>query len=98
MDNQQLKASDHQDRFRNVFEYSRLANKIIDADLKIMEVNPALVGLLGYDTKDDIIGTRILDYSPPDHHPHWKLLQEHLWERATPFLRWRPAWSKRIKH
>jgi PAS domain S-box-containing protein len=86
MDNQQLKASDHQDRFRNIFEYSRLANKIINSDLKIMEVNPALVGLLGYEKKDDIIGTRILDYSPPDHHPHWKLLQQHLWERATPFF------------
>jgi PAS domain S-box-containing protein len=86
MENQQLKASDHQDRFRNIFEYSRLANKVITSDFKILQVNPALVTLLGYTTKDDIIGTRILDYSPSGHHAHWKLLQEHLWERETPFF------------
>jgi PAS domain S-box-containing protein len=86
MDNNTLKASDHQDRFRNIFEYSRLANKVIGPDLIILQVNPALVTLLGYNTKEDIVGTRILDYSPPGHHAHWKLLQEHLWERETPFF------------
>jgi PAS domain S-box-containing protein len=45
-----------------------------------------LVKLLGYSSEEDIIGTRILDYSPADHHAHWKLLQEHLWERSTPFF------------
>jgi PAS domain S-box-containing protein len=86
MDNQQLKAGNHQERFRNIFEYSRLANKVISSDFKILQVNPALVILLGYAQKEDIVGTRILDYSPPGHHAHWKLLQEHLWERATPFF------------
>jgi hypothetical protein len=52
-----------------------------------MEVNTALVVLLGYTVKEDIIGTRILDYSPQEHHAHWKLLQEHLWERKTPFFK-----------
>jgi PAS domain S-box-containing protein len=59
---------------------------MISADLKIIQVNPGLVRLLGYDTKGDIIGTRILDYSPENHHAHWKLLQEHLWQKATPFF------------
>ncbi len=86
LENPKLNDSDHQERFRTIFEYSRLANKIISADLKIIDVNPALVKLLGYDTKEDIIGTRILDYSPPEHHAHWKLLQEHLWQRETPFF------------
>jgi PAS domain S-box-containing protein len=82
----ELNTGKPQDRFHTIFEYSRLANKIISADLKILQVNPALVRLLGYDTKDDIIGTRILDYSTPNHHAHWKLLQEHLWQKATPFF------------
>ena len=82
----QLKASGLQERFHTIFECSRLAGKVISSDLKILQVNPALVALLGYSQKQDIIGTRILDYSPPDHHAKWQLLQDHLWEKATPFF------------
>jgi PAS domain S-box-containing protein len=81
-----LKETDHSERFRTIFEYSRLANKVISAELKIIQINQALVKLLGYQVKEDIIGTRILDYSPENHHAHWKLLQEHLWEKKTPFF------------
>jgi PAS domain S-box-containing protein len=70
-------------RFKTVFESSNLGNKIISSDLKILQVNPALVTLLGYDSKEDIIGTRILDYSPRDHQHHWQTLQEHLWTHAS---------------
>jgi PAS domain S-box-containing protein len=84
--NKKLNTPESPERFHTIFEYSRLANKIISSDLKIIQVNPALVQLLGYDDKADIIGTRILDYSPPGHHAHWKLLQEHLWTHATPFF------------
>lgn len=97
MDNQKLKVSDHQDRFRNIFEYSRLANKVISSDFKILQVNPALVTLLGYAQKEDIVGTRILDYSLPGHHVHWKLLQEHLWERATSFFSLETSLIKRVE-
>jgi PAS domain S-box-containing protein len=83
---QQLKVSGQPERFRTIFDYSRLANKIISPDLEIMEVNTALVVLLGYAEKEDIIGTKILDYSPQEHHAHWKLLQEHLWEKKTPYF------------
>jgi PAS domain S-box-containing protein len=82
----QLKASDNEERFRAIFEYSRLANKIISSDFKILQVNMALVCLLGYDTKEEIVGTRILDYSPIEFHDHWKLLQKQLWKKATPFF------------
>lgn len=71
-------------RFRTIFELSTLGNKIISPDLKIIQVNPAMVALLGYDSKEDLLGTRILDYSPADHHQHWKKLQTHLWEESTP--------------
>ncbi len=71
-------------RFETIFESSRLGNKIISSDLKILQVNPALVALLGYSSKEDLIGTRILDYSPLDHRQHWRTLQEKLWKHACP--------------
>ena len=85
-ENIKLKACEHQERFRTIFEYSRLANKVISPDLKILQVNMALVKLLGYDVKEDIIGSRILDYSPPEDHKHWELLQQQLWQKETPFF------------
>ena len=74
---------DSQIRFRTIFESSKLANKIIASDYSILEVNTAFLDLLGY-TREELIGTKILDYSPADHHPDWKLLQENLWKQSTP--------------
>jgi PAS domain S-box-containing protein len=81
---EQLVYQESQMRFRTIFELSKLGNKIITSDLKINQINPAMVALLGYNHKEEIIGTQILDYSPKEYHAHWKLLQEHLWEKATP--------------
>ena len=75
-----------ENKFQIIFETSKLANKIISSDLEILEVNPALVNLLGYSDKKDIIGTRILDYSPEDHQKHWSVLQKELWEKETPYF------------
>jgi PAS domain S-box-containing protein len=86
LENQQLNATNEEERFRSIFEYSRLATKIISADFKILQINPAFVDLLGYDFKEEIIGTRILDYSPSDHHAHWNLLHENLWRGSIPFF------------
>lgn len=85
-ENSGLNAADDRDRFRTIFESSRLANKIISPDLKILQVNQALVDLLGYDTKAEIVGTHILDYSPPGDHERWMLLQQTLWKKETPFF------------
>lgn len=82
--NEQEEFQESQMRFRTVFELSTLGNKIISRDLKIIQVNPALVALLGYDAKDDLLGTEILDYSPADHHPLWQTLKRRLWEESTP--------------
>jgi len=71
-------------RFRTVFEASRLGNKIISSELKILQLNPAMVALLGYQNKDEIIGTAIFDYAPPECHKDWRFLQEKLWQKATP--------------
>jgi PAS domain S-box-containing protein len=43
-----------------------------------------MVALLGYEQKEDIIGTRILDYAPEEFHAHWILLQKKLWETSMP--------------
>lgn len=75
-----------ENKFRTIFETSKLGNKIISPDLVIIEVNPALVTLLGYKKKEDIIGTKILDYSPEDHQKHWSILQKELWEKETPYF------------
>jgi PAS domain S-box-containing protein len=73
-----------QHRFTTVFELSRLGNKIIDEELKILQVNQSLVTMLGYEHKDDIIGTRIFDYAPADRREDWRFLQQKLWASLTP--------------
>jgi PAS domain S-box-containing protein len=71
-------------RFRTIFENSRLGNKIIGRDLKILQLNAAMLELLGYDRKEEIIGTPILNYSPPEFHLDWRALQTKLWDLSTP--------------
>jgi PAS domain S-box-containing protein len=81
---EQADYQESQIRFRTIFETSKLGNKVISSDLKILQVNLAMVTLLGYDEKEVIIGTRILDYAPEEFHAHWKLLQKKLWETNLP--------------
>jgi PAS domain S-box-containing protein len=45
-------------------------------------VNAAMVKLLGYNNKEDIIGKRILDFSPEGDHKHWQELQDELWQKS----------------
>jgi PAS domain S-box-containing protein len=81
---EQLDYQESQTRFRTIFEHSRLGNKIISSDLKILQVNPSMVKLLGFEEKNEIIGTRILDYAPEEFHHDWKTLQTKLWEMSIP--------------
>lgn len=74
----------HESLFRTVFESSMLGNKIITPDLKIIQVNLAMVTLLGYDTKDELIGTRITDYTPAEYLDDWRMLQDNLWRKSVP--------------
>jgi PAS domain S-box-containing protein len=83
VDHEQL-YHESQTRFETIFESSSLGNKIISSDLKIKQVNPALVELLGYKRKEEIIGTRILDYTPSENHKDWAALQEKLWKLQVP--------------
>ena len=43
-----------------------------------------MVALLGYENKEDIIGSAIFDYAPPECHKDWRFLQEKLWQLLTP--------------
>jgi PAS domain S-box-containing protein len=81
-ENQEYKES--HSRFETVFENSKLGNKIISADLKILQVNPAMVALLGYDHKEEIIGSNIFDYAPDYCHKGWEVLREKLWHKEMP--------------
>ena len=71
------------ERFRTVFEESPVGNKIIDKDLKILQINIAMVQLLGYETKEELVGTKILDYTPEPYRKDWAFLQEQLWSRNS---------------
>jgi two-component system sensor histidine kinase VicK len=86
---QELEVSYHQSqlRFQTVFEQSLLGNKILASDLFIRQLNPALVALLGYTHKEEIIGTRILDYAHPDYKQHWQWLQDRLWRQRIPNIK-----------
>jgi PAS domain S-box-containing protein len=70
--------------FKTIFESSRLGNKIINRDLVITEVNSALVNLLGYSSKDSLIGAKIMDFSPENRKQDWMALQAKLWGHAMP--------------
>ena len=74
---------DSQSRFEAIFNQSMLGNKIINPDLKINQVNEALVQMLGY-TAEELIGTRITTFAHPDYIHHWENLQKSLWEEKIP--------------
>jgi len=72
-----------QTRFKTVFEQSRLGNKIIASDLRIIKVNKALATMLGYSAAE-LEGTRILEYARADYVKPWHELQENLWTKQIP--------------
>ncbi|MBG6235201.1 PAS domain S-box-containing protein [Pedobacter sp. CAN_A7] len=72
--------------FETIFESSRLGNKIINSDLTIIEANMAMITLLGYAAKSDLIGKKITDYAPENRREDWVVLQEKLWQNRTPYF------------
>jgi PAS domain S-box-containing protein len=84
--NYQVNLSESQVRFKTVFESSLLGNKIISSDLKIIEVNQALVALMGYDSKEDLIGYQITDFAPLEFQDDWKSYQDKLWSKSMPYI------------
>ncbi|OUJ74043.1 PAS domain-containing sensor histidine kinase [Hymenobacter crusticola] len=78
--------SQSQARFRTVFENSPLGNKIIDADLRIRQVNPAVVAMLGFTEPSELLGHRILEFAHPHFRADWHELQQQLWEHKRPYF------------
>ena len=72
-----------QSRFETIFYQSKLGNKIIAPDLKIIQINEVFRAMLGYREKE-IIGTKIIAFAHPDFIHHWHELQENLWTRQIP--------------
>lgn len=52
--------------------------------MKILQLNPAMVALLGYDSKKEVIGSYLLDYTRPEFHQDWFTLQTKLWDLHLP--------------
>jgi two-component system sensor histidine kinase VicK len=73
--------AESQVRFRTVFENSPFGQKIIDSDLVIRQVNPAVLAMLGCARPDDVVGHRIQEFAHPDYREDWRFLQERLWAR-----------------
>lgn len=72
--------------FKTIFESSRLGNKIINRDLTIIEANMAMITLLGFSAKHDLVGKKITDYAPDNRRSDWVILQDKLWQNTTPFF------------
>jgi two-component system sensor histidine kinase VicK len=70
--------AESQVRFRTVFENSPFGQKIIDSDLVIRQVNPAVLAMLGCARPDDVVGHRIQEFAHPDYREDWRFLQERL--------------------
>jgi two-component system sensor histidine kinase VicK len=73
--------AESQVRFRTVFENSPFGQKIIDSDLVIRQVNPAVLAMLGCARPDEVVGHRIQEFAHPDYQEDWRFLQERLWAR-----------------
>jgi PAS domain S-box-containing protein len=75
--------NDYTNQFETIFDQSTLGNKIIDDQLKIIKVNPALTKLLGYQ-EQELIGMLITDIADPEYIDDWKRLQKELWASKRP--------------
>ncbi len=71
-------------RFRTVFDHSPLGNKIIDSELVIKQVNPAVLVMLGFERAEGLLGRKIIEFAHPDHQADWTRLQESLWAHKLP--------------
>jgi PAS domain S-box-containing protein len=74
------------ERFKAIFSLTSAATKIIDHNLTIIEVNDALVDLLGY-SKSELCGAKIMQFACEEYKPAWKDLQQAMWHHGKPFFK-----------
>lgn len=72
-----------QSRFETIFSQSKLGNKIIAPDLRIIQVNESLMNMLGY-SEEKLVGSKVVDFAHPDFIHHWVDLQDNLWTKKIP--------------
>jgi PAS domain S-box-containing protein len=73
-------------RFKAVFSLTSAATKIINNELTIIEVNDALIELLGY-SANEICGSKIMEFACDEYKGAWKELQEAMWQHGKPFFK-----------
>src|ERR1044072_1756844 len=79
----QHKFAECNERFEAIFGLSSAASKIIDSNLTILRVNKALTELMGY-SREELVGTKILDYACEEDKKHWHDLQDAMWHKGKP--------------
>ncbi|WP_181306604.1 HAMP domain-containing sensor histidine kinase [Rufibacter sp. XAAS-G3-1] len=72
-----------QSRFETIFSQSKLGNKIIAPDLRIIQVNESLINILGY-SEEELVGSKVIDFAHPDFVHHWLDMQDSLWTKKIP--------------
>jgi len=71
-----------QNRFKTIFDESSFGNKIIDEELVIIQVNAALMKILGYD-KTELLGRKIIEFTHPEFVSEWEKLRIELWSPSN---------------
>ena len=85
-ENYKTKYIESEKRFRKIFSLTSAATKIIDENLVILEVNDALIDLMGY-TSEEICGKKILDFAIKPYIQSWQKLQHEMWAHGRPFFK-----------
>jgi PAS domain S-box-containing protein len=85
-----LESSDYEHRFKEcegrydaIFNLTTAPSKVIDSNLTILKVNDALTELLGY-SREELVGTKIMEYACDEDKPHWHDLQDAMWHKGMP--------------
>jgi PAS domain S-box-containing protein len=71
------------DRFSAIFQLTTAASKIIDSELRILQVNSALTDLVGY-SRDELVGKQIMDFACEEDKHYWHELQNAMWQEGKP--------------
>ncbi|HEY0897181.1 MAG TPA: PAS domain S-box protein [Sphingobacteriaceae bacterium] len=75
--------SKQRDHFNLIFEHTSVPGLIVDRDLTILRLNPAMAGLLGADF-DVLSGRNVAEHLCERNEASWKNLQKAIWEEARP--------------
>jgi len=78
------KYQDSENSFKTVFERLPSGSVILSKDLLVLQANPALIGMLGINHFNEIVGITMLQYAHQQYKTDWLLLQQSLWVKQVP--------------